>query len=366
MWYDLMEINFAPIVGLLFLMLFLLSGKKAEKDITNMFLGICLLELIELLAYSAELWTASFDHPTHLRVLLSAIGYTVRPFLIYDMLCLTMRKYMNKEQRSWFVIPACLNAIAAFSAFFTGVVYSYNEANEFVRGPLGYIPHVILAFYLVCIVVFSIRRYRDGQRLECAILWAICLIISVAVLLEALLPVHAIGRNAIVLSIFAYYLYFQTETYRDHLREYMEQESSGQKEHLREMNIIEMLSKEYVTICYVDVEHDNVIPYRMDPYIEERYGDILRLGTTFEKVFRAYTYQDIFEEDRPFFVELSDLSDMVAYLEENGSLSHKYRVLRSDNTVLYCEIRAELVPAENGHTDIVFGFSNNAPSTCMC
>ena len=50
---------------------------------------------------------------------------------------------------------------------------------------------------------------------------------------------------------------------------------------------------------------------------------------------------------------------MIAYLQENGSLSHKYRVLRGDNLILYCEMRAELVPAENGATDIVFGFSNN-------
>ena len=42
----------------------------------------------------------------------------------------------------------------------------------------------------------------------------------------------------------------------------------------------------------------------------------------------------------------------------HGSLSRKYRVLR-DGTVLYCEMRAELVNNEMGAEDIVIGFSNN-------
>lgn len=359
MWYDVIEISFAPVVGLLILLVFLLAGKKKESSVTNIFWGICFLELLELIVSIAELWTASLDHPTALRILFSAIGYTIRPLLMYGLFRLTARRYLNSRQLGLFLIPAVLNTIAAFSAFFTDIVYSYNEANVFVRGTLGYTPHIILAFYLVCILICSFLRYRDGQRLECAVLWLICASVLAMVVVEALLPVHTLGRMAIILATIAYYMFFQTQNFRNDLKEYIEQTMEGQREHLREMNIISMLAKEYVTICYVDVEHNNVIPYRMDPYIEENYGDILRLGTTFEKVFRAYAYRDVLEEDRAFFAELSNLSDMIAYLQENGSLSHKYRVLRGDNLILYCEMRAELVPAENGATDIVFGFSNN-------
>ena len=49
---------------------------------------------------------------------------------------------------------------------------------------------------------------------------------------------------------------------------------------------------------------------------------------------------------------------MFTYLKQNGSLSRKYRVWRN-GTILYCEMRAELVRTETGAEDIVFGFSNN-------
>lgn len=213
-------------------------------------------------------------------------------------------------------------------------------------------------FYLVCILVLSIAKCKKGSWLEGAIVWAICVVIVTAIVMEAVFSVRSMGRIAMVLSTLAYYLYFQTLSYREDLQGYMEQTIEMQKERLREMNIIGVLAKEYVTVCYVDVEKDLVTSYRMDPFIEEHYGDVLRAGVTFEQVFRAYVTRDIYEEDQGFFLDLANLQDMLAYLRMNGSLSKKYRVWRN-GTVLYCEMRAELVSTDTGVEDIVFGFSNN-------
>lgn len=120
----------------------------------------------------------------------------------------------------------------------------------------------------------------------------------------------------------------------------MEQTIEMQKERLREMNIIGVLAKEYVTVCYVDVEKDLVTSYRMDPFIEEHYGDVLRAGVTFEQVFRAYVTRDIYEEDQGFFLDLANLQDMLAYLRMNGSLSKKYRVWR-----ISCSDFPTMIPA---------------------
>ena len=138
----------------------------------------------------------------------------------------------------------------------------------------------------------------------------------------------------------------------------MENTISTQQEHLREMNVISVLANEYVTVCYVDVKKDIVTPYRITPVLEERYGEVLRSGVSFEQVFKAYINHDIYEEDRSFFMNVSKLPDMISYLKENGNLSRKYRVLR-EGTMIYCEMRVELVPNEDGTEDLVFGFSNN-------
>ena len=358
MLYNFIVINFAPLVGLLFLFVFLVHNKKTDKKLQKFFYLLCLLEGVELIVYSMELWTASFTEPTVWRILLSAVGYAIRPILLLIILAVSDGERMTKRKLMLFSIPALVNVVAAFSAFFTDVVYSYNETNEFVRGPLGYVTHVVLMFYLVCILVVSIKKNGKSHVLESAIVLTTCLVIVLAIVLEAVFSVRSLGRTAIVLSTIAYYLYFQTRLYREGIEDYMEQTIKSQKEHLREMNIINVLAKEYVTVCYVDIEKDLVTAYRMDPYIEERYGENLRVGVSFEQVFRAYVMQDIYEEDQGFFLNLTKLQDMVSYLRENGNLSKNYRVWRN-GTVLYCEMRVELVDGENGVEDMVFGFSNN-------
>lgn len=358
MGYNFIEINFAPLAGLLFLLLFLLSNREADEKIRRIFSLLGILELVELIVYSTELWTATFAEPTVWRILLSAVGYTIRPFLLYLILWLSVRGSLADKWQLIFAIPALLNAIAAFSAFFTDLVYSYNASNEFVRGPLGYTTYIVALLYLFCILVLALVKKAKGRRLECAIALSVSLVCTVAMFFEAFFSVRSLGRTSFVLSTIAYYIYFQTQAFRDDIADYMEQTIQSQKEHLREMNIISVLASEYVTVCYVDVEKNLVNAYRMDPFIEKQYGDMLRLGVSFEKVFRAYVTQNIHEEDREFFLRLAELPDMFTYLKQNGSLSRKYRVWRN-GTILYCEMRAELVRTETGAEDIVFGFSNN-------
>lgn len=357
MLYQFIEMNFAPLVGLLFLFFFLLTNTTSDKAMQRIFILLALLESVEMIAYSAELWTATFSEPTPWRILLSAIGYSIRPVLLLCIVQLAARFEVTDRKFLILSIPALVNIVGAFSAFLTGIVYSYDAENRFVRGPLGYMPHVIMFFYLICILVLSVKR-SARKRKESAIVWAICVVVVFATVAEAVLSVRSFGRTAIVLSTLAYYLYFQTLIYKEDIQSYMEQTIQTQKEHLREMNVIGVLANEYVTVCYVDGEKDVVTPYRMDPFIERHYGEILRSGVSFEQVFMAYVTQNILEEDRAFFLELADLQEMLSYLRQNGNISRKYRVLR-DGNVLYCEMRAELVRSNTETDDIVFGFSNN-------
>lgn len=350
--------NYAPLTGLLFLFVFILFNKDLNQKIRRTFYVILGLEFVELILYSLELWMASFAEPTVWRILFSAIGYSICPVLILGILQLSVRNRFSNHQLLVLGIPAIVNVIAAFSGFFSDVVYSYNQANEFVRGPLGYTTHIILCIYLVCILIYSINTKKKHMHLENVIIWVICAVIVLAMVLEAVFSVRNLGRTAIVLCTVAYYLYFQTQSYNDQLKGYMENTIDSQKEHLREMNVIGVLANEYVTVCYVDVANDVVTPYRIDSVIDERYGDVLRSGVTFEKVFKAYVSNDVYEEDRGFFLNLADLQKMMDYLHQNGELSKKYRVLRK-GTIVYCEMRVELVQAEEGTEDLVFGFSNN-------
>lgn len=112
-----------------------------------------------------------------------------------------------------------------FSAFFTGIAYSYNEQNQFVRGPLGYTTHIVLFFYLICVLVFFFTNAKGKRKvvLENSVLRIACGVTVTALVVEAVYAVRSLGRTAIVLSTFAYYLYFQTKGFREEIKGYMEQ-----------------------------------------------------------------------------------------------------------------------------------------------
>lgn len=355
---ELLTINFAPMIGLLFLVAFLFSDKEMDEEVKNTFFALCFLEVLEMIFYSMELRTATFEKPSYWRIFFSAMGYSIRPFLLLGILRLAIRGKIKPWEEILFSVPAILNVIVAFSAFFTGIAYSYNDRNQFERGPLGYTTHIVLFFYLICVLLFSFTKGKKRIVLENSVLWIACGVIVTALLVETVYSVRSLGRTAIVLSTFAYYLYFQTRGYREEIKEYITRSTKAQKEHLREMNVISVLANEYVSICYVDVEKNSVIAYRLDPVIREQYGEVFEKGVTYEQILSAYILGNIYEDDRAFFTGIAKLPDMCSYLQQNGSFSKKYRVLRN-GAIVYCEMRAELIETEGGVKDIVVGFSNN-------
>ena len=53
-------------------------------------------------------------------------------------------------------MPMVINTIVSFSAFFTDMAYSYDENNEFVRGPLGITTYIASAFYLIMLLLLRL------------------------------------------------------------------------------------------------------------------------------------------------------------------------------------------------------------------
>lgn len=216
---DYFIIAFAPGAGLLFLFVFLYANHILEPAIKQIFVLLAGLELLELVAYCLELWTAGFQHPTMLRVLLSAIGYSVRPVLFYLILLLNGRNDKRKRVRALLAVPAVVCILMGFSAFFTDIAYSYTATNEFVRGPLGLTTHVVLLFYVLYILVSAFQNLHKRRRLEFTVVVLIVGFLLSSVILEEAYSIHSVGRTAIVLSTVFYYMFFQTQSYHHSMEE---------------------------------------------------------------------------------------------------------------------------------------------------
>ncbi len=92
----------------------------------------------------------------NLRILFSALCYSLRPLIVMMLVFIVYKK------AHWLItIPAAVNMLLSFSAFFTDISYSINANNTFSRGPLGYTPYVVSLLYIAGLFFVSFRELSN-------------------------------------------------------------------------------------------------------------------------------------------------------------------------------------------------------------
>lgn len=211
----LFESNFTTLIILLFMSVFLTINSIFSKTINRAFGLSILLTAVDVAVSCAEKWTSSYDCPPGVCIFFCAMGYTVRPIIVYLFLKLSLRNdSTSRRTRILLLLPMHLNMLAAFSAFFTDVVYTYNSSNEFVRGPLGYFTHVISLFYMISLMVLTVKRFCSRYYSEGLIIFLILTVNIVAMIAESVVGIYGTTRTAYALSIVFYYLFFSVESFK--------------------------------------------------------------------------------------------------------------------------------------------------------
>lgn len=87
------------------------------------------------------------------RTVLAAIRYSATPFIIAQ-ICTALIKRMR-----WFIfIPAFLLLALNIISIFTGIVFSINDTNNLVRGPIWMIPYIVVGLYSVLLIFLLIKQ----------------------------------------------------------------------------------------------------------------------------------------------------------------------------------------------------------------
>lgn len=213
MSYDFLTINFFPVVGMIFLLVFLLSNPILEKSVRLKFYRLIIFVQMELILYDLELLLPSLHCSPQTMTLVTALGYSIRPVLLYFLIGLILRKDKRKGVRLLLAIPGLIGMGVSFTAFFTDVAYYYDDNLVFHRGILGWTPHLVMLSYLVMMIVLSFVR-KGKNHFEQFIIVEISVILSLAAFAESLLNSYAVLRIAIMCSVIFYYMFFQTKIYQ--------------------------------------------------------------------------------------------------------------------------------------------------------
>lgn len=217
---ELISDNLAPVIGLIVILMFLVDNKRIPVVKKRFF-------IIAVIAFGAELFFKNADeiayrlgHPSIMRALWSALGYSVRPFIIYVLLGIELDLSHDRQRKAYalMIIPLLLNFLMATSVFYTGLFYGFNEYNDFIRGPLGYGLFFAAPIYLV---IFLVRiaadiklknRAKAGMGIGCSILVIIGMILEFA-------EFRAFSSETVMMmALMLYFMFLQSSSFSSHTK----------------------------------------------------------------------------------------------------------------------------------------------------
>ncbi len=137
------------------------------------------------------------------RLVLMAVRYSATPFIVAQIIYALVKKIR------WFVfLPAIALAVIDLISIFNGVVFSLGDAGELHRGPLGYLPFIMVGCYCVFLVYILLKRSNKHSSEIIPIVF-----LAFAFVTGLILP-FVLGRDyaqifcvTIVIALFVYYVF---------------------------------------------------------------------------------------------------------------------------------------------------------------
>lgn len=195
--------NFPIIFVLTGFAYFLITQREINRKVEKKFYWMMIACSVILLIVVPWEVKVSHDYALHkLRVLLSVIGYWVRPaaLMFLGLACLKPGR-----QRIYFIIPEIVNIIIMGMALFTKFPFYYSSDNGFHRSNWGYTTIVIGFIYMLALLIIGFRQTINGHKLEGGILF-VCILISTLSLIYAYTTSYELVSFSIAISGFFHYV----------------------------------------------------------------------------------------------------------------------------------------------------------------
>lgn len=123
-----------------------------KKTIRRMYALVIAVFLLSIVVF-VEFYISDNPELKNLRIALMAIRYSATPVII------ALITFALVKRLRWFIfIPAIALAVVNVISIFTGIVFSVDADNVFHRGPLGYLPFIMVGLYSVLLIYLLIKR----------------------------------------------------------------------------------------------------------------------------------------------------------------------------------------------------------------
>lgn len=203
--------NFATLILVAGILVMLSSNRLFERQTNTNFILLCLVIIILDFADILDFYFSSQVGFSSLRFVTSAIGYILRPLAIVMITRILLR---NHRFSTILWVPLLIEMVLVSTSFFTHLVFWFSDDGYFMRGILGYTPHLVSAFFLIVLSVFTIKGSKSIAHSELVTVVFIIIIGIVATLLESFGSFKFLISGAMAVSCGIYYVFFTLRTYR--------------------------------------------------------------------------------------------------------------------------------------------------------
>ena len=121
-----------------------------KKTVIKMYILIIAVFLLSIVVF-VEFYIIDKAELKWLRIILMAIRYSATPLIIAQI------TFTLVNRLRWFIfLPALSLVIVNIISIFTGIVFNIDENNVFNRGPLGFLPFIMVGLYGILLVYLLI------------------------------------------------------------------------------------------------------------------------------------------------------------------------------------------------------------------
>lgn len=208
---DIVLNNFTTLSLIIGLGIIVLTEKSINKKTKNLFLLFVLSVFLLCVSDMVDYYFASFKTISVFRYIASSFGYTVRPAMIMIIISIL---YRRRKINFLLWIPIIILGIISFTSPFTHLMYWFDEYNNFKRGPIGLLPHILSAVYMLLLIasIFYVNKYITTG--EVLLIIYIAIICTSATIIESVTTQKFILTGSMIVSCTLYYIFIYIQTYK--------------------------------------------------------------------------------------------------------------------------------------------------------
>lgn len=212
MIHSLVESNYTCVLLCIMMLSFVAIDRSFEKKVRVLFCTIAVLVICMAVCESISIAVSKDPTKDLLRWFTWATDYVCKTTAVFLVDLIVDRR--NKRINWVMCIPLVINAALSYTTFWTGWVFYYGTNGAFCHGPLAFSPFATAGFYVMFMLMWTIRDLKKNGTTEVIVVLIIVAAGAITASLEFVFRFHYLVNAVLAVCLVFYYLFMYSQVYK--------------------------------------------------------------------------------------------------------------------------------------------------------